>query len=711
MTQTLLLELLTEELPPKILKKLGELFVNNIFYHLKLLNFLDHSSQVTLYATPRRLAVSINNVYKISKNVLIRQKILPVNIALDTQGHPTVLLTNKLIALATYLNIDFISLNQLERAQDGKFESFFYTYESKKNTLQNALQYSLEKAISALPTNKFMSYQRQTKDVIDNYNTIYFIRPVHRLLALYGNIIIPLKILGLDAGNITQGHRFLSHGNIIINSSKDYVNSLINTGKVIPCFNKRKEKIQQELFKQAGTSKILMPEELLDEVTALVEWPAVYSCQFDNQFLIIPQECLILTMQTYQKYFALINTDGKLCSRFLIVSNIETNNPQYIIEGNQRVMQARLFDAQFFFQQDQKKSLIERVPELANVVYHNKLGNQLQRTERIKNLAYTIAMLFYNNDDSNTITLVERSALLSKTDLLTNMVREFPELQGIMGMHYARHDGEPEEIALALNEHYQPRFAGDTLPVSHVGIIIALADKLEALIGISGVDLQFSSDQDPFSLRRYALGILRILIEKCLPLSIPILIKKTTVLFANNCYFKDPTVYVTTFLHERLFSLLHQYGYKKNNIDAVLSKQPEMLNHLIKKLNAIQNFSKLQELKTLVAINKRIINILKKNDSDIIIGTVKCDLLEENAEKVLYLKMLKIKHQVDAAYKEVNLYEAFKQLIQLHQYIDNFFKNVMINVQDIQLRTNRKSLLNELYKMFNKMIDISKLIE
>jgi glycyl-tRNA synthetase beta chain len=704
MTQILLVELLTEELPPKVLAKLGDAFANGIFNGLKSRDFLEEGATATTYATPRRLAVSITKVRATSLDKAIREKVLPVSVALDAEGRPAAPLVKKLAALAPQVGATVITPDQLERAQDGKAESFFYNYTAKGSALQSGLQTALEESVAKLPIPKLMSYQRQHGR--DAGNTVHFVRPAHRLIALHGTNVVPLNILGLDAGKITQGHRFLSQGAIAIDSPETYVETLISKGKVIPGFTERKEKIRLDLLGKAGNDKVLMPEALLDEVTALVEWPVVYECKFDDQFLAVPQECLILTMQTNQKYFALTDANGKLRSRFLIVSNLETANPQHIIQGNERVVRPRLSDAKFFFEQDKKKTLADRVPQLANVVYHNKLGNQLQRTERVQALAGAIAKLLGN--DAATVALAERGALLAKTDLLTDMVGEFPELQGIMGTYYARHDGEPDEVALAASEHYQPRFAGDALPASATGTAVALADKLETLVGIWGIGLQPTGDKDPFALRRHALGVLRMLVEKRLPLAIPALLQAAVVQFAGNSNFKDPSADVSAFLFDRLRGLLRERNYSPNEIEAVVAQQPAVLDNITERLDAVQAFAALPEAEALAAANKRITNILKKIEGGVS-GTVQNGLLREAAEQALYSAMLLLKPQVDAAYAQGNFSGALKALAQLRQNVDAFFNDVMVNAEDEQLRNNRQALLAELHVMLNQVADISKL--
>ncbi|RJF99453.1 glycine--tRNA ligase subunit beta [Noviherbaspirillum saxi] len=692
MTQTLLVELLTEELPPKALAKLGDAFANGIFNGLKSRDFIDADAVATSYATPRRLAVAITRVRATSPDKSIREKVLPVSVALDKEGNPAAPLAKKLAALG----FPDLNISELERASDGKAESFFYTYTAPGSTLQNGLQAALEETLGKLPIPKLMSYQRPDGE------TVQFVRPAHKLIALHGAEIVPITTLGLSAGRVTLGHRFLSQGELSIDSAESYAAVLQEQGKTIPSGSARKEKIRGELLAKAGSDKVLMPESLLDEVTALVEWPVVYECKFEDAFLSVPQECLILTMQTNQKYFALTDAAGKLRSRFLIVSNIETGNPQHIIGGNERVVRPRLSDAKFFFEQDKKKKLADRLPGLANVVYHNKLGTQGQRTERVKVLAGRIAAAL--NAD---VALAERGALLAKTDLLTDMVGEFPELQGIMGTYYARHDGEPDEVALAASEHYQPRFAGDALPSTATGTVVALADKLETLVGIWGIGLQPTGDKDPFALRRHALGVLRMLVEKRLPLALSELLGDAAQLFAGNANFKDPTADVTAFMLDRLRGLLRERGYAQNEIEAVVAQNPDRLDNIVERLDAVKAFAALVEAESLAAANKRITNILKKTEGAR--NTVQQGLLKEAAEQGLYSAMTQLKPQVDAAFAKGDFAGTLKSLAQLRDNVDSFFNDVMVMAEDEQLRNNRIALLSDLHGMMNRVADISKL--
>ncbi|WP_194711635.1 glycine--tRNA ligase subunit beta [Noviherbaspirillum soli] len=696
MNQTLLVELLTEELPPKALAKLGAAFAAGLFNGLKARAFLEADAACTAYATPRRLAVTISGVRAGSPDKSIREKVLPVTVALDAEGKPSAPLAKKLAALAQTAGVPQISLEQLERAQDGKAESFFFTYTAPGAPLQTGLQASLEEAVAKLPIPKVMSYQRP------DGATVQFVRPVHRLTALLGADIVPVSLLGLQASNVTLGHRFLAPGEIVIASADSYAATLENQGRVIPGIEARKERIRDALQAAAGGDQILMPESLLDEVNALVEWPVVYACNFESEFLTVPQECLILTMQTNQKYFALTDAAGKLRSRFLIVSNLETDDPRHIIGGNERVVRPRLSDAKFFFEQDKKKKLAERVPGLANVVYHNKLGSQGERTGRVTALAVEIAGML--KADAN---LAARAAQLAKTDLLTDMVGEFPELQGIMGTYYARHDGEPEEVAQSISEHYQPRYAGDALPATVTGTVVALADKLETLVGIWGIGLAPTGDKDPFALRRHALGILRMLVEKRLPLAISALLQATAALFAGNANFKDPVAEVTAFLYDRLRGLLRERGFTQNEVEAVIAQQPDVLDNIVERLEAVQAFAALPEAEALAAANKRITNILKKADTAG--AAVQSGLLQESAEQGLYAAMTSLKPTVEQAYAQGDFATTLKGLAHLRTDVDAFFNDVMVMAEDIGLRNNRVALLSELHGMMNRVADISKL--
>jgi glycyl-tRNA synthetase beta chain len=692
MNQTLLVELFTEELPPKALFKLGQAFADGVVAGLLSRDLLEPGYVATAYATPRRLAVSITLVRPGSPDKTVREKVLPVSVALDASGNPTAPLAKKLAAMGFAGR----SVAELERAQDGKAESFFITYSAPGVALAIGLQAALDEALTKLPIPKLMSYQRP------DGSTVQFVRPAHSLIALHGAEIVPIAVLGLSANRHTLGHRFLASGGIEIAHAEQYAATLEQRGKVIAHIGARKESIRSQLLAQANGDTVLMPESLLDEVSALVEWPVVYACQFESEFLSVPQECLILTMQTNQKYFALTDAAGKLRSRFLIVSNLATDTPQHIISGNERVVRPRLSDAKFFFEQDQKKPLAERLPGLAQVVYHNKLGSQLARNERVVALAELIATALGSD-----VAMARRAAQLSKADLLTDMVGEFPELQGIMGTYYARHDGEPDQVARAIGEHYQPRFAGDALPSTEAGLAVALADKLETLVGIWGIGLAPTGDKDPFALRRHALGILRMLLEKRLPLSLSSLLQQAASGFAAIPGFKDPHTDALNFLYDRLRGLLRERGFSSHEVEAVVAQQPAQLDNIVERLLAVQSFAALPEAASLAAANKRITNILKKSETEP--GAVAPDLLRESAEQGLYSAIQAIRVQVETAFAAGDFTGNLRLLAQLRGAVDGFFTDVMVMADDLALRNNRIALLAQLHQMMNRVADISKL--
>src|SRR5471030_1167515 len=703
MNQTLLIELLTEELPPKALAKLGAAFSAGIVNGLKARDFLEADSVATTYATPRRLAVSITNVRDTSPDKAIREKVLPVSVALDKDGNGTPPLAKKLAALG----FPNLTVADLERAQDGKAESFFYTYTAAGSALQAGLQTALEESVAKLPIPKVMSYQRP------DGATVQFVRPAHSLIALHGATVLPLTLLGLTASNVSEGHRFLTtpaRRMITIAHADSYAATLATEGKVLAGVEQRKEKIRAELLAKAGADQVLMPEALLDEVAALVEWPVVYECKFEEEFLAVPQECLILTMQTNQKYFALTDVHGKLRSRFLIVSNIATDTPTAIIDGNERVVRPRLSDAKFFFEQDKKKTLESRLPLLEKIVYHNKLGTQAARGERVAALAGHIDSAV--GGDGATSALAIRAAKLSKADLVTDMVGEFPELQGIMGAYYARNDGEHADVALAMSEHYQPRFAGDALPTTATGTAVALADKLETLVGIWAIGLAPTGDRDPFALRRHALGVPRMLLEKRLTLSIKDLLSAAAEQFKFLPDFKDPSADVAVFMMDRLRGILRERGFSPNDIEAVLSQNPDRLDDIVQRLEAVQAFAALPESASLAAANKRITNILKKNEEALNASGnagVNPALLQDTAEKNLAAAVTRVQPEVAAAFARGDFAGTLKTLAQLRDDVDAFFNDVMVMAEDVALRNNRLALLSSLHGLMNRVADISKL--
>ncbi len=700
---TLLIEVFTEELPPKSLRRLGESFSEGIFSALKTAGLATAASEATSFATPRRLAVQISKVLSQAPDYPVREKLLPTSIAYDAQGQATAPLLKKLSALG-YADID---LSTLEKAGEGKNEALYLNVIAPGAALEQTAQTALEQTLSKLPIAKMMHYQVLQKD--GQLADVQFARPAHRIIALHGNQILNISSLGIDAGNITEGHRFLAPGTLTIASADQYENDLQTKSKIIPSFNKRRAQIEAALLKAAGNDLVLMPDSLLDEVSALVEWPAIYECHFDAEFLEVPQECLILTMQTNQKYFALTDQEGKLRNRFLIVSNIETSKPDAIISGNERVVRPRLSDARFFFQQDQKRPLASRVADLGKVVYHNQLGSQLERTKRVQAIAAGIAKKLSADE-----VLASRAAEIAKADLLTDMVGEFPELQGIMGRYYALHDGENSDVAAACSEHYMPRFAGDTLPQTATGTILAIADKLETLVGIWGVGLAPTGDKDPYALRRHALGICRLLLEKNLSLSLPELIELARTQFPQkDVQEKANAAAIYEFIIERLRAYLRDQSvagkpFTSAEIDAVLSQEPAQINDLIERLAALREFNALAEAAQLAAANKRISNILKKTTTPI---PMSCSskLLQIPAEATLHQALEAITPALNAAYEKRQFVELLKALVALSAPIDQFFADVMVMDSNTELRDNRLALLQQLHQKMNLVADLGKL--
>ena len=699
----LLIEVFTEELPPKSLRRLGDAFSDGIFSSLKSAGLTTDSSKATGFATPRRLAVLITDVLNQAPDYPVREKLLPTSIAFDADGKATPPLLKKLGALG-YADID---LATLEKAGEGKNEALYLNVVAKGAALEKTAQTALEQTLNKLPIAKMMHYQVQQKN--GALADVQFARPAHRIIALHGKNILHVSCLGIDASNQTEGHRFLAPGLLTIAHAEQYEAELEAKAKVIPSFDKRRAQITAALLKAAGEDLVLMPDSLLDEVTSLVEWPAVYECHFDQEFLEVPQECLILTMQTNQKYFALTDSQGKLRNRFLIVSNIETTKPNAIISGNERVVRPRLSDARFFFKQDQKRPLASRVVDLEKVVYHNQLGNQLDRTKRVQGIATEIAKQLGADEK-----LAQRAAEIAKTDLLTDMVGEFPELQGIMGNYYAMHDGENAEVAAACSEHYMPRFAGDVLPQTQTGTILAIADKLETLVGIWGVGLAPTGDKDPYALRRHALGICRLLLEKNLSLSLPALIELARSQFPQpEVQEKAQVADVYAFIIDRLRAYLRDQAvagkpFTSAEIDAVLSQSPAQINDLIERLAALREFNALAQASQLAAANKRISNILKKTTTTI---PEKCaqDLLQIPAEAALFKALETVTPTLNSAYEKRQFVELLKALVALSSPIDQFFEDVMVMDPNTQLRDNRLALLQQLHQKMNLVADLGKL--
>ena len=704
----LLVELFTEELPSKSLKRLGDSFAQSIFQCLSQDHLVNQSATSQSFASPRRLAVLISAVLEQAPDYPVREKLLPTSIALDENGQASAPLQKKLVALG-YANTP---IRQLEKSGEGKNEALYLNVSAKGADLQSSLQVAVEEAIKQLPIAKMMHYQVHNAN--GDLQDVEFARPVHRIVAMHGSHVLPIQVFGMTASNATEGHRFMSSGPIAIQSAVDYENTLEREGKVIASFSKRRQLIEAELLKAAQSDRVLMPDSLLDEVTALVEFPAIYTCHFDPEFLDVPQECLILTMQTNQKYFALTDDAGKLKNRFLIVSNIATQRPEGIISGNERVIRPRLSDARFFFQQDKKRSLESRIADLAKVVYHNQLGNQLERMGRVQAIAIHIANQIHEAGIGIDPKTVSRAAELAKTDLLSDMVGEFPELQGVMGQYYALADHEHPDVAAACSEHYLPRFAGDALPKTLVGTVLAIADKLETIMGIWAIGLIPTGDKDPFALRRHALGICRLLIEKNLPLDLNTLIGLAKNQFSGvtlKNQVSEEAIY--QFILERLRAYLkdHLLGdkpYTVPEIESVLCMNPGKINDLTVRLEAVRSFNELSEAPQLAAANKRISNILKKIEGKLP-SEVQTQLLRLPAEINLLKSLEALSPKLDQQFKSHDFIGLLQNLVALSQPIDQFFSDVMVMDEDLQLRQNRIALLNQLHQKMNLVADIGKL--
>jgi glycyl-tRNA synthetase beta chain len=695
-TKSLLVELFVEELPPKSLKKLGEAFALSLATSLKAQGLLTERSAVTPYATPRRLAAHISAVLAQAEDRPVTHKLMPTSVALDAEGAPTPALLKKLAALGADASVE----PQLERKPDGKGETLFWTTTVRGATLAAGLQTALDEALRTLPIPKVMSYQLD-----DGWSSVNFVRPAHGLVALHGAEVVPVSALGLHSGRNTRGHRFEAQVEpVVLQDADHYAQQLETQGAVIAAFGHRRGEIVRQLQHSAAPLGLtpIDDEALLDEVTALVERPNVLLCEFEPEFLAVPSECLILTMKANQKYFPLLDAQSKLTNKFLVVSNIRPEDASAIQQGNERVVRPRLADAKFFFDQDRKKTLESRLPMLDKVVYHAKLGSQGQRGQRVCAIARGIA------DELGGPILAqqaERAALLAKADLVTDMVGEFPELQGVMGGYYARHDGESEAVALAIEDHYKPRFAGDALPRNEVGVAVALADKLETLVGLFGVGEKPTGDKDPFALRRHALGVIRMLIERDLALSVPgLIVRARTVTGASS----DAGEEAIAFMYDRLVGYLRDLDYSAQEVDAVVSVRPPRWAELPKRLAAVRAFAALPESASLAAANKRIANILKKSESKPA-EHVDPQRLVEPAERALHDALLDIAPRADDRFEEGQYTESLRELAALKAPVDAFFDSVMVNADDPALRANRLALLSRLHQSMNRVADLSKL--
>ena len=692
MPDTLLVELLTEELPPKSLETLGRRFAEGIVKRLQELGFVTGGA-MTPYCSPRRLAVSIDHVLAEQPERELERKGPAVASGLGPDGKPTK-------ALEGFARSCGVAVAALETMHDGKAEYFVFRTRKAGEALDAHLAEVVQAAIKALPVPKMMRWGDREDQ---------FVRPVHSLVMLHGSRVVPGAVLGLQAGNTTRGHRFLGTGAVQIERAADYAKTLETQGAVIASFEARARRVAELLAAGADGASLGDHEALLNEVTALVESPVVYEGRFDEAFLAVPQECLILSMKQHQKYFPLLDVKtGRLLNRFLIVSNLKTDNPKNIVAGNERVLRARLSDARFFFDQDRRIKLADRLERLGAVVYHNKLGTQLERVQRIQKLASAIAEKLHADVDK-----AERAAWLCKSDLTSDMVGEFPELQGTMGEYYARHDGEDESVARAIEAHYHPRFAADTLPEDNIGCAVALADKLDTLVGIYGIGLTPTGDKDPFGLRRQALGVLRILAERVLPLDLVELLQLARLTFPSGVIRDSVAADLHGFMLERLRNWLREphaageTGFGLDEIDAVVGQNPTRIDLVIPRLKAVQTFRTLPEAGSLAAANKRIRNILKK--AEVVHTAPDPALLQEPAEKNLFGATSRLMPSVRSMVENEDYTEALRVLAGVRAEVDTFFDEVMVMTDEPVIRNNRLALLTQLEALMNQVADISRL--
>jgi len=707
MSASLLVELFTEELPPGALRALGEAFAREIAAGLAERGLLGQGSVHKAYCTPRRLALHLSAVLAKSLDRDQSKKLMPAKVAFDAAGKPAPALLKRLEKEGYPADVDTSGL--IELRAEGDAEYVFLNQLVPGMPLASALQLALEQAITRLPIPKMMSYQLR-----DGETTVQFVRPAHGLVALHGTEIVPVSILGLDAGRTTHGHRFQGVRDIKLDAADAYEEALAAHGQVIAAFDARRAETERQLRAQAAAlGASLGPEEdvapLLDEVSALVEFPSVYVGEFESEFLAVPQECLVLTMRTNQKYFPLFDAAGKLTNRFLIVSNMRLAKPKNIVEGNNRVVRPRLADARFFFDTDKKTRLEARVPRLAAIVYHNKLGSQLERVGRVQLLAGKIA-----REIGADPVLAERAAWLAKADLVTSMVGEFPELQGVMGRYYALADSEHALVAAAIGDQYRIRVDESEAPANLVSMSLFIADRVETLAGIWGIGLKPSGDKDPFGLRRAALGLISAFEllgtasqarNKAFTLRLDDLLQQAAALFKPGTVGKQVAAEIMAFAYERYRNQLIQ-TYERNAVEAVIALQPP-LHEVVRRVRAVVEFDALPQADALAAANKRIGNILKKADSSA--SAADFSLLAEPAEQALAAVMEKLSPAARARFADGDYAGTLKLLAQMREPVDVFFNDVMVMAEDPKLRNNRIALLRDLHGLMNMVADISKL--
>ena len=687
-TENLLVELGTEELPPKALPKLASAFAQAFENGLKDVG-LSYKS-VTWLASPRRMAIKVEQLAAAAPDRIEEKRGPSVSVAFDANGNATP-------AAQGWAKGNGITVEQAERLTTDKGEWLLYKVQIKGQGVTELLGEITQKALKQIPIPKPMRWGNSSHE---------FIRPVHTFTLMYGAQIIAAEILGKQSSNKLQGHRFHSNGLIEINHADEYEEKL-EQAKVIADFEKRKaiitEQIKAEAQAHGGVADI--DEDLLNEVTALVEWPVTLVGHFDEDFLAVPKEALISTMKDNQKYFPVLSKNGELMSSFIFVSNIQSKDPTQVISGNEKVIRPRLADARFFFNTDRKHSLESRIESLSKVIFQKQLGTVKDKSVRVSQLAaYIAAQLGANAADA------ERAGLLSKCDLMSEMVMEFPDVQGIMGMHYARFDGENEAVALALNEQYMPRFAGDELPNSHIGCALAIAEKIDTLVGIFSIGQAPKGDKDPFALRRAAIGLLRIMVEKKLPLDLEELATVAQTKFISQGQLTTSNVPdVVDFVLGRFRSWYQEQGIAVDVIQAVAAKRPTLPVDFDARIQAVRHFRTLPQALDLAAANKRVGNILAKIKVADLPDKVDQSLLKETAETALFEALTAAKAKVDPLFASANYQSALVELASLNDVINNFFDKVMVNDDNLKVRENRQAMLAQLHQVFSHVADISTL--
>ncbi|CAJ0990704.1 glycine--tRNA ligase subunit beta [Pantoea sp. Nvir] len=683
--KTFLVEIGTEELPPKGLRNLAEAFAMHVTVELDSMG-LAHG-KVHWFATPRRLALKVASLSMVQPSHEVQKRGPALSAAFDANGNATK-------AAESWARGHGITLAQANRLSTNKGEWLLYRTQVKGKSAKSLLPKIIASALGKLPIHKLMRW---------NASDVEFVRPVHTVTLLMGEELIPATILGIESQRTIRGHRFMGDIEFIIDNADDYPNILEQRGKVIADYAIRKEKIKVEVAAAARYlgGKVDLSENLLEEVTSLVEWPVVLVATFEEKFLKVPAEALVYTMKRDQKYFPVYDGTGKLLPNFIFVTNIESSNPQQIITGNEKVVRPRLADAEFFFNADRKKRLEDNLPSLENVVFQKGLGTLRDRTVRIQALAGWIA-----SQIGADVNYAKRAGLLSKCDLMTNMVFEFTDIQGVMGMHYARHDGEAEDVAVALNEQYQPRYAKDDLPSNLVGCALAIADKMDTIAGIFGIDQSPKGDKDPFALRRAALGVLRIIVDKNLPLDLQSLSEEAVRLYGKKINRGDIVNHIIDFILCRFRNWYHEEGYSVDTLQAVMACRPTRPTDFDARMRAVSYFRTLDESVALALANKRVSSILAKSN-EMLNSSVQTSLLKENEEIQLATFVTVLSDKLQLYFAEGRYKDALIELAQLRESVDDFFDRVMVITDDVEVRINRLTLLAKLRDLFLQVADIS----